>query len=64
MSEKKYAVLNDRGQVLATDMSLEMTLIFIKGIINEYYNETFEFTIKEIPLAEKNSEVEEWLTNL
>ena len=60
MNEKRYAVIDERGNVLASEMSLDMALVLIKGIVNEYYGEKFELTVKEIPVVEDVSD-EEWL---
>ena len=47
MSEKKYQVLNERMQILADNMSLEMALLFMKAYTQEYYNEHINLTLSE-----------------
>lgn len=53
MSEKRYAVIDERGNVLASEMSLDIALVLVKGIVNEYYGEKLELTIKETVEEEK-----------
>ena len=65
MREKKYKVIDERGCVLASEMSFNMALVFIKGFVDEYYNERLNLTIKEIIDENKvASETEKWLENL
>lgn len=47
MSEKKYQVTDKWGHILGSDMSLDMALIFMKGITNEYYNENIHLCLVE-----------------
>ena len=61
MREKKYKVIDERGCVLASEMSFNMALVFIKGFVDEYYNEHLNLTIKEIVDENKTTETEEWL---
>ena len=46
MREKKYKVLED-NRVLASNMSFEMAIVFIKGYENTYYNQPLNLTIRE-----------------
>jgi hypothetical protein len=44
MSERKYEVYENENRI-ASNMSLEMALLFIKAYCDEYYNEKVRLTL-------------------
>lgn len=50
MNEKKYKVLANNNILLASNMTFEMALVFIRGYRDTYYNEILNLTIKELEL--------------
>ena len=48
MEERKYKVMDDMGFCLATNMSLEMALLFMKAYCQEYYNERIKLRLELI----------------
>lgn len=58
MQERKYKVLDDMGFCLATDMSLDIALLFMKAYFQEYYNEK-ELRL-ELIVREDNEECKEY----
>jgi len=57
MNEKKYKVLEGKT-ILASDMTIDNALIFIKAYFEKYYNEILTLTIAEMP-AVMRGDVEE-----
>lgn len=51
MLEKKYRVVDVNGFVLASDMTIEMAVVFVKGFIHEFYNERVALSIEELATA-------------
>lgn len=47
MGEKKYEVF-EGSSCLASNMSLDMALVFVKGYANEYYNMKLNLIIHEM----------------
>lgn len=47
MEEKKYMVLANNNILLASNMTFEMAIVFIKGYRDTYYNEKLDLTIRE-----------------
>jgi hypothetical protein len=47
MEEKKYMVLANNNILLASNMTFEMAIVFIKGYRDTYYNENLDLTIRE-----------------
>lgn len=47
MSEKKYQVTDKWGHILGDNMSLDMAVIFMKEITNEYYNKNIHLCLVE-----------------
>ena len=46
MEEKKYTIL-EGNNTLASNMSFDMAIVFIKGYRDTYYNEKLDLTIRE-----------------
>ena len=46
MEEKKYMVL-EGNNILASNMTFNMAIVFIKGYRDTYYNEKLDLTIRE-----------------
>ena len=46
MSESKYKVMDEMGFCLASDMNLEMALLFMKAYCQEYYNERIKLKLE------------------
>ena len=47
MTEKKYKVLNEYGEVVASNMDFDTALPLIVGYRDHYYNDILNLTIKE-----------------
>lgn len=47
MAEKKYKVLNEYGEVMASNMDFDTALLLIRGYRDTYYNDILNLTIKE-----------------
>jgi hypothetical protein len=48
MVERKFKITDQHGNTLASDMTIEMTLVFIKGYENSFYNEILNLRIIEM----------------
>lgn len=59
MNEKKYQVTDKWGHILGNNMSLDMAVIFMKGITNEYYNENIHLCLVEQVELKKEEEDKE-----
>ena len=61
MEEKKYMVLANNNILLASNMTFEMAIVFIRGYRDTYYNEQIDLTIKELDrsLAKMDCEYQE-----
>ena len=61
MEEKKYMVLANNNILLASNMTFEMAIVFIRGYRDTYYNEQINLTIKELDrsLAKMDCEYQE-----
>ena len=46
MAERKYKVMDDMGFCLASDMDLDMALLFMKAYCQEYYNERIKLRLE------------------
>jgi hypothetical protein len=46
MEEKKYTIL-EGNNILASNMTFDMAIVFIKGYKDTYYNEKLDLTIRE-----------------
>ena len=49
MFETRYRVLDDHNIVLADNMTLEMTMAFIKGYREMFYQEELTLIVQEMP---------------
>lgn len=58
MEEKKYMVL-EVNNILASNMTFEMAIVFIRGYRDTYYNEQINLTIKELDRVEIDCEYQE-----
>lgn len=47
MAKKKYKVLNEYGEVMASNMDFDIALLLIRGYRDTYYNDILNLTIKE-----------------
>ena len=47
MNERTYCILDLDDRVLASGMTFEMALVFVKGYKDQFYNERLILTIKE-----------------
>lgn len=47
MFEKHYRVLDMNGHILAKGMEFEMTMVFIKGFKETFFNERLVITIEQ-----------------
>ena len=52
MSEKKYRVIDSLNRTIASNMSLEIALLFMKAYCQEYFMECVTLTLKEEPSGE------------
>ena len=52
MSEKKYMVCDADEIVLASNMTWEMAMAFLRGFKDTYYNERLMLIIMEMPRCE------------
>ena len=59
MEEKKYMVLAHNKILLASNMTFEMAIVFIRGYRDTYYNEKLNLTIKELDRVEMDCEYQE-----
>lgn len=51
MNCDKYRIM-DRGNIIAGNMSLEIALILLKALFQEYWNDTLvRYTIEKEPMA-------------
>lgn len=57
MNEKKYEVVDYLNRVIASGMTLEMALLFMKAYCQEYYMERVTLTLRE---PERCKAVEPW----
>lgn len=48
MSEKKFRILDANGIELASGMSLNMAIVFIKGYAREFFNYHILLTVEEL----------------
>lgn len=48
MEERKYKVIDELGHCIASDMDLEMALLFMKAYCQEYYNERIKLRLELI----------------
>lgn len=51
MNEKRYEVLID-SEVVAEGMELHTTIILVKALFEEYYNDSFTVSIRKIERCE------------
>ena len=47
MNEKKYEVIERDGGIIASNMTLEVALLFMKAYCNEYYMSCITLTLRE-----------------
>ena len=53
MIEQKFMVVDADEHILATEMSFEMTMRFIRGYKEMFFNEPLKLTIKEITIYQE-----------
>lgn len=56
MFEKKYKIIDSSDEILASNMSLESAMVFIKGFVEMYYMEPLNLRIVEIVPVKKEEE--------
>ena len=50
MVERKFKITDQHGHTLASDMTIEMALVFIKGYEDSFYNENLNLRLIEVAI--------------
>ena len=59
MGEKKYKVADHMNRIIASDMTLEIALLFMKAYCQEYYRECVTLTLREMEVCSAREPWEE-----